>query len=149
MQVFQSLNAAYLNGTATKSDVDVLRAELLKTEQRKIELNSSRITYLNMLALLINEKLDDSTILSTPSQINFLSTGEIIRPELKLYSAQKNLIENQDGLTDSKIIPKANLFFHGGYGRPGLNMFVNDFDLVLHNRYSTFLVTVKSIQLWE
>ncbi len=122
------LDAAYLNGTATKSDVDVLRAELLKTEQRKIELNSSRITYLNMLALLINEKLDDSTILLTPSKINFLSTGEIIRPELKLFSAQKNLIENQDGLTDSKIIPKANLFFHGGYGRPGLNMFVNDFD---------------------
>jgi len=122
------LNAAYLNGTATKSDVDVLRAELLKTEQRKIELNSSRITYLNMLALLINEKLDDLTILLTPSKINFLSTGEIIRPELKLFSAQKNLIENQDELTDSKIIPKANLFFHGGYGRPGLNMFVNDFD---------------------
>jgi outer membrane protein TolC len=80
-----------------------------------------------MLAVLINEKLDDTTILSTPSQINFLSADVIIRPELKLYSAQKNLIENQDVLTDSKIIPKANLFFHGGYGRPGLNMFLNDF----------------------
>jgi len=121
------LDAAYKNGTSTKSDVDILRAELLKTEQREIELNSSRITYLNMLAVLINEKLDDTTILSTPSQINFLTADEIIRPELKLYSAQKNLIENQDGLTESTIIPKAYLFFHGGYGRPGLNMFVNDF----------------------
>jgi outer membrane protein TolC len=121
------LDAAYLNGTATKSDVDVLRAELLKTEQRRIELNSSRISYINMLALLINENLNESTILLTPSQINFLSVNEIIRPELILYSSQKNLIENQDGLTDSKIIPKANLFFQGGYGRPGLNMFVNDF----------------------
>lgn len=122
------LDAAYLNGTATKSDIDVLRAELLKTEQRKIELNSSRITYLNMLALLINEKLNESTKLSTPSQIDFLSGEEIIRPELKLYSAQKNLIENQDGLTVSKIIPKANLFFQGGYSKPGLNMFQNNFD---------------------
>jgi len=122
------LDAAYLNGTATKSDVDVLRAELLKTEQRKIELNSSRITYLNMLALLINEKLNESTKLSTPSQISFLSAEEIIRPELILYSAQKNLIENQDGLTVSKIIPKANLFFQGGYSKPGLNMFQNNFD---------------------
>ncbi|MBT8386481.1 MAG: TolC family protein [Ignavibacteria bacterium] len=121
------LDAAYLNGTATKSDVDVLKAELLNAEQRKIELQSSRISYLNMLGLLINEKLNESTLLSTPSQINFLPEVEIIRPELKLYSAQKNLIENQDGLTVSRIIPKASLFFQGGYGKPGLNFFVNEF----------------------
>lgn len=121
------LEAAYLNGTATKSDVDVLRAEFLKTEQRKIELTSSRISYINMLALLINENLNESTKLTTPSQISFLSSEEIIRPELKLYSAQKILIYNQDGLTNSKIIPKANLFFQGGYSKPGLNMFKNDF----------------------
>ena len=121
------LEAAYLNGTATKSDVDVLKAELLKSEQQKIQLNSSRISYLDMLGLLINENLNESTTLTTPSQINFLSATEIIRPELRLYSAQKNLIENQSGLTVSKIIPKASLFFQGGYGRPGLNMFVNDF----------------------
>ena len=121
------LEAAYLNGTATKSDVDVLRAEFLKTEQRKIELTSSRISYINMLALLINENLNESTKLTTPSQISFLSLEEIIRPELKLYSAQKILIYNQDGLTNSKIIPKANLFFQGGYSKPGLNMFKNDF----------------------
>jgi len=122
------LDAAYANGTATKSDVDVLRAELLKTEQRQIELNSSRLSYINMLGLLINESLNESTIFSTPSPINYLSAEEIIRPELKLYSAQKNLIENQDGITVSKIVPKANLFFQGGYGKPALNMFVNDFD---------------------
>jgi len=122
------LDAAYANGTATKSDVDVLRAELLKTEQRQIELNSSRLAYINMLGLLINESLNESTIFSTPSPINYLSVEEIIRPELKLYSAQKNLIENQDGIIVSKIVPKANLFFQGGYGKPALNMFVNDFD---------------------
>lgn len=121
------LDAAYLNGTATRSDVDVLKAELLNAEQRKIELQSSRISYLNMLGLLINENLNESTILSTPSQINFLPTVNIIRPELKLYSAQKNLIENQDGLTVSKIIPKASLFFQGGYGKPGLNFLENEF----------------------
>ena len=121
------LEAAYLNGTATKSDVDVLKAELLNAEQRKIELQSSRISYLNMLGLLINENLNESTILSTPSQINFLPEVEIIRPELRLYAAQKNLIENQDGLSVSRIIPKASLFFQGGYGKPGLNFFVNEF----------------------
>ena len=80
-----------------------------------------------MLGLLINEHLDESTTLLTPSQINFQSTEEIFRPELNLYTAQKNLIENQNGLTSSKIIPKASLFFQGGYSKPGLNMFKNDF----------------------
>jgi outer membrane protein TolC len=121
------LEAAYANGTATKPDVDVLKAELLKTEQRKIELASSRLSYINMLGLLINENLDESTSLLTPSQVNFFSAEEISRPELRLFSAQKNLIENQSGLTSSKIIPKANLFFQGGYSKPGLNMFKNDF----------------------
>ena len=63
------LEAAYINGTATKSEVNVLKAELLKTEQRKIELNSSRISYINMLGLLINESLNESTIFSTPPHI--------------------------------------------------------------------------------
>jgi len=73
------LEAAYLNGTATKSDVDVLKAESLNAEQRKIELQSSRLSYLNMLGLLINENLNEPTILSTPSQLNFLPTVEIIQ----------------------------------------------------------------------
>lgn len=46
------LEAAYANGTAAKPDVDVLKAQLLKTEQRKIELTSSRISFINMLGLL-------------------------------------------------------------------------------------------------
>ena len=121
------IEAAYANGTATKPDVEVLKAELLKSEQRQIELSSSRISYINMLGLLINENLDESTALQTPSPLNYLSAEEISRPELRLYSAQKNLIENQSGITSSKIIPKANLFFQGGYSKPGLNMFKNDF----------------------
>ncbi len=143
------LDAAYANGTATKPDVDVLKAELLKTEQRKIELSSSRISYINMLGLLINEKLDESTTLLTPSQINFLSAEEISRPELRLYSAQNNLIENQSGITSSKIIPKANLFFQGGYSKPGLNMFKNDFAwyYITGIRFSWSLSNL--IQLWK
>ena len=65
------LTAAYRNGTATKSDVDVLKAELLKVDQREIELNSSRISYINMLGLLINENLNESTILSAHLKLIF------------------------------------------------------------------------------
>ena len=81
-----------------------------------------------MLGLLINQELNESTKLEEPSSNNFISDVEINRPELKLFSSQLNMIDNQDGLTISKILPKASLFFQGGYGKPTLNMLQNQFD---------------------
>lgn len=122
------LIAALENGTAMKSDVEIIKAELLKTDQKEIELTSSRKAYLDMLGLLINQQLNEKTKLVQPVSNKVTSEAEINRPELKLFSAQQNLIENQDGLSISKILPKASLFFQGGYGKPTLNMLVNEFD---------------------
>ena len=122
------LTAALENGIAMKSDVDILKAELLKVNQKEIELNSSRITFIDMLGLLINQQLDESTELVQPVNDNILSVVEINRPELKLFSSQRNMVESQNGLTVSKILPKASLFFQGGYGKPTLNMLQNEFD---------------------
>jgi outer membrane protein TolC len=122
------LTAALENGTATKSNVDVLKAELLNNEQRRIELVSSRKAYINMLNLLINSNLEESTNFIQPALLNVAPQEEINRPELKLYSYQKNIIESQNGLTISKILPKAGLFFQGGYGKPTFNMLNNKFD---------------------
>ncbi len=125
---FNKLNAALTNGTATKPNVDILRAELLKTDQREIELKSSRKSFIDMLGLLINQRLEESQKFEQPAVQNFSGIDEINRPELKLYTSQKNLIDNQGGLTLAKILPKASLFFQGGYGKPTLNMFKNNFD---------------------
>jgi outer membrane protein TolC len=82
-----------------------------------------------MLSLLINVSLDESTEFVQPEELIIISQEEINRPELKLYSYQQNMNENQNGLTFSKILPKASLFFQGGYGKPTLNMLDNQFDL--------------------
>lgn len=126
---FDKLTAAFANGTATKPNVDILKAELLKTDQREIELKSSRKSFIDMLGLLINKRLDETWKLEQPEIQNVYESNEINRPELKLYSSQENLIENQNGLTLAKILPKASLFFQGGYGKPTLNMLKNSFDL--------------------
>ena len=81
-----------------------------------------------MLSLLINEDLDESALLLKPDLYSTLADSDINRPELKLFSAQKNLFEDQSGLTTSKIIPKASIFFQGGYGKPALNMLKNQFE---------------------
>jgi len=121
------LNAALTNGTATKPNVDVLRAEYLKTDQREIEIKSSRKSFVEMLGLFLNEKLSENIVLEKINSTESTSL-EINRPELKLYSSQEKMIDEQSGLTTAKILPKASLFFQGGYGKPTLNMLKNNFD---------------------
>ncbi|RYU91908.1 TolC family protein [Mucilaginibacter terrigena] len=120
------VNAAIVNGTALKSNADVLQAELLKLEQRGIELKATRSAFMQMLGLFINQPLADDYVLEMPAQI--IANSAISRPELKLFDAQKTLIDYQAKNVTSKNLPKLGLFLEGGYGRPALNMLQNNFD---------------------
>ena len=122
------LNAALANGTASRQNVDVLKAESLKTDQREIELKSSRKAYTDMLGLLINMNLGEYPLLEQPPSQNFVESTAINRPELNIYNLQEKMIDDQGSITLSKILPKAGLFFQGGYGKPTLNMLKNSFN---------------------
>jgi outer membrane protein TolC len=116
------------NGTAFRSNLHLLKAELLKADQRSIELKSSRKGLIDVLGLFINQSLPENFRLEKP-QVNVPALiNEIQRPELKLYSTQEKLLGGQYRIVDSRNKPKASLFLQGGYGRPGLNMFINQFD---------------------
>lgn len=119
------VEAARTNGTALQSQVDVLRAELLKIAQRKTELASTRKAYLNMLGVLIQMPLTESTIIQKPAPINVREV--ITRPELSWYDAQQKVFDVQRGLINARNRPKLQLFMQAGYGRPALNMLNNDF----------------------
>ena len=124
----KKLEAAFENGTTLKSNVDVLEAELLKADQKEIEVKTSRKSFIDMLGLLINQNLVDDLNLQHPAIFISEEMETINRPELNLFSSQKKIIEEQNGITVSKILPKASLFFQGGYGKPALNMLKNEFD---------------------
>lgn len=114
------------NGTAFKSNANTLKAELLKADQRAIDLNASRKAYLEMLGLLTGQPLGDSAVLEKPAEVAV--GGDINRPELKLYDAQNRSLDIQSQLLDVRNRPKLNFFFQGGYGRPALNVLSNGFD---------------------
>ena len=116
------------NGTSFKSNLNVLQAELLKTDQRVIELEASRKGYIDVLSLFINQTLSEDVKLAQPVAEGSVLTNDIQRPELKLYSTQEKLLGGQYKLIDSRNKPKASLFWQGGYGRPGLNLLSNSFD---------------------
>lgn len=123
------VGAQVQNGVAFKSNLNMLKAELLKADQRAIEIKSSRKGFTDALSLFIGQTLGENVQLDKPV-INTVSIGEAItRPELKLYNEQTKLIGQQDRLITAKNLPKTSLFAQGGYGRPGLNMLMNDFDL--------------------
>lgn len=115
------------NGVAFRSSLNVLKAELLKAEEREIETRSARKGLLDVLSLFIDKTLSETTELEQPVVDGNIYADSIHRPELKLFSTQKNLLSRQYKLIDARNRPKASLFAQGGYGRPGLNMLKNDF----------------------
>ncbi len=115
------------NGVIFKSNLDALKAEAVKTDQRGIELKAMKESYLQMLSYFIKKNLDSNTVFKTPEKALMTETNN--RSELKLFDAQKNLIETQKKMLSAKNSPKLGAFFQGGYGKPGFNMLKNEFDL--------------------
>lgn len=117
--------ALLANGTAYRSSVDELSAQLLQAEQARVELEATRSSFINMLSLFINSKLSESTILQKPASPVLAET--VNRPELLSFDYQKKIYDLQGHLLDAQLRPKVSFFIQGGYGRPGLNMLSNNF----------------------
>jgi outer membrane protein TolC len=115
------------NGVAFRSNLNVLRAELLKADQRTIELSSSRKGLIDVLSIFINQQLPENVQLEKPAVPGVINT-DVQRPELKLFSSQDKLLGSQVKLINSRNLPKAGLFVQGGYGKPGLDFLNNKFD---------------------
>lgn len=122
------VEAQVQNGVSFKSNLNMLKAELLKTDQRAIEIRSSRKGLIDALSLFVGQALSGNIELEKPVTDAVPVDAGIVRPELKLYSDQAKLADQQSRLITAKNLPKASLFAQGGYGRPGLNMLKNDFD---------------------
>lgn len=118
--------AAIENGVALKSNLNLLKAEMLKTNQRTTELKAGRKSYADMLSLFIGLPVAESTKLQKPSMPQFSSV--ITRPELEMYDRQKQVYDIQGNIVNARNLPRFSLFVQSGMGRPALNMLSNDFD---------------------
>jgi outer membrane protein TolC len=112
------------NGIALKSSADVLRVELLKIDQRIIELESNKRGFTDMLSLFINEAISNETQFTKP--LTQALPTVINRPELLLFELQKTSLDVQSRMTANRTLPKLSAFFQGGVGAPGLNVIDND-----------------------
>lgn len=113
------------NGSAFKSSADEIKAQLLQVQQNRVELNSSRKSFIMVLGLLINKPLDENTTLSKPNAPSL--SNDIKRPELALFDLQKKTYDVQARQLQTGLMPLLNAYFDGSYGRPTLNTVSNEF----------------------
>ncbi len=104
------------NGTDFKSSLNKLKAQLLQTSQRDIDLKASRKAYTDMLSLFVDRVIDDSTIVEKP--VMPMLSDSISRPELNVYNLQSKEYLQQQKLTKINLYPKLDAFFQGGLGKP-------------------------------
>lgn len=145
------IDAAIANGTALKIGKKRLQAELLQTNQQRIQLEAALKAYSKMLGLLIGKEIDDNTILKRPESVSL--SAKISRPQLALFESEKAQLAVQNKLIRSKNLPNLSFFLQGGYGRPALNFLSDEFDpyyiggLRLSFPLSGFYTTKKEKQI--
>lgn len=125
----KKVEAQVKNGVSFRSNLDLLKAELLRTDQRAIDITSTRKGFIDALSVFTGEPLDEKVTLEMPAPTLEAATTTITRPEMKLYDNQSKLISQQSRMITAKNLPRASLFAQGGYGRPGLNQLKNEFQL--------------------
>jgi outer membrane protein TolC len=127
---YQRISGYAANGMANQADLDAVRVEQLKAIQQRTHAEATRKAYMEMLGVMTDLPLNQSTQLVKPDVEELSLTAEVKRPELQLFEAQENLFDVQRLKIKSAYMPKLNLFVQGGYGNPGLNM--------LENKFSTY-----------
>jgi outer membrane protein TolC len=125
LSALKKVEASIANGTAIPSSADVLRAELLRVDQRTIEMESMSESYRRTLGLFMNQTIDAATKFVKPSFDDLPSA--VNRPELRLFDTQKRALEVNEAILSAGKKPHVDAFVQAGYGRPGLNMLKNDF----------------------
>jgi len=126
-----SVSSGVKNGILMQSNLNILKAELLKIEQTIIDIEYNKYALLEVLSRLTSMNFDNNSILSLPN-VNMFSLEKndtvLNRPEIELFKLNKQKIEVSNKLIQSKYTPSLFGFAQLGYGNPGLNMISNSFD---------------------
>jgi outer membrane protein TolC len=115
------------NGILLASNAEILRAELLKVDQRIEETIIAIESWYKVLSLLVGQEIPAGSVLDmTSPDIPLIANGQD-RLEYGLFSLQQQKTESMKKLTSSRLMPRLYAYGQAGYGRPGLNMLEDEF----------------------
>ena len=115
------------NGVLLPIDKNVLKAEILKLEQKVLDVRLSRESMFKALGELTGMQLDTANIIMLPEAKIIYNTNKL-RSEYELFDLQKKQIDVNNILITTANKPKLFAFSQTGYGKPGLNMLNEEFD---------------------
>lgn len=124
-QSADKVSASLRFGTAFRSNVDLIKAEIVGADMTAIELQSSKDALLKMLGTFIGREITKDMRLVEPA--NLATATTLNRPELRLFAFQKAAIDAEEQKLRVDYMPRLSAFVQGAYGRPTLNIISNTF----------------------
>lgn len=126
-QNVKKLESGFRHGVILESEVNIIKAEIIKIKQSLVELKATNSANKKMLEEFINQQIPDDIVFELP-ELTLQTTTEITRPEMQSFELSKNNIEASKNLMKTKTKPLVSAFAQAGYGKPGLNMLSNEAD---------------------
>ncbi len=123
----KTMESGVRHGTAEKTPVLVIKAEILNLFQNELQMESVKNTATELLSVLTGKQINSSSsFIYKP--VPQAADRSFNRPELNLFESQRQQFEYQIILADKNRHPKVFSFGQAGYGNPGLNMLSNQFE---------------------
>lgn len=126
-------------GAALAGDTALLRAEVLRADQQREALRADRSASLDVLALLTDVTVSESTTLSAPAlsqQMESLGTVDTtlrvlpeslrLHPQFAVFDAQRDRFDREVGVLGTGRMPVVQAFADLSLGSPGLEQFTTE-----------------------
>ena len=116
------------NGTALRSELSALRAEVLRRQQDDAQLLAERDAALRVLSDLTGITIGGDTPLALPAleqrvaEARARRDSSAARPELERFERMRDLLARQAAVAGAQTKPRVSAFARAGIGKPGLNM---------------------------
>jgi outer membrane protein TolC len=118
----QQVASGVANGMVKPSELDRIESELISTSQQIIEIELSQQKLEDRLKILAGLPVGSRIVLK-PEEL--IAGDSLKRPELKLFDANREYLEQAKSVQDKRYIPRLFAYGQAGYSYPGLNMFEN------------------------
>ena len=123
----KTVTAGVAAGAVLESNLNILKAEALKLEQKITEAETMQSNMENSIQEIIHRPVNSTTLLSQPD-LDAKFKDATVRPENELFEIQLLGVDKTINLLKATRRPKMFAFAQAGYGRPGLNMLSTTFD---------------------
>ena len=109
------------NGTAMRSDVDMVQAQVLTLKQSITQAESTVKSYRTLLSIYVGEDVSAEEMVLPSADLPGSMISE--RPELKLLESRQKALETAQLMTKVSLMPKIGFFAQAYYGYPGFDYF--------------------------